>query len=132
MSRLHPGRVATVRVVEEDGASGDDEWRTNGRRLIVALLAGSPRVADAGQGMARVDARGWDRRGGDAALGQVLHRAAAEAGFTGIGVGIADVPVASDAAARLAAAGAGEGSADGCAVRIVEPGGAREFPAPLP
>lgn len=131
MSRLHPGRVATVRVaVEEDGASGEDEWRAIGRRLIVALLAGSPRVADAGHGMARVDARGWGRRGGDPALGRVLCRAAAEAGFTGIGVGIADVPVASDAAAYLAAgASAGEPAE---AVRIVEPDGAREFLAPLP
>ena len=135
MSRLHPGRVATVQVaVEGDGASGDDERQAIGRRLIVALLAGSPRVADAGHGMARVDARGWDRRGGDPALGRTLRRAAAEAGFTGIGVGIADVPVASDAAAYLAAgASAGDpagASADG--VRIVEPGGAREFLAPLP
>lgn len=131
MSRLHPGRVATVRVaVEEDGASGEDEWRTIDRRLIVALLAGSPRVADAGHGMARVDARGWGRRGGDPALGRVLRRAAAEAGFTGIGVGIADVPVASDAAAYLATGASAGEPAD--AVRIVEPGGAREFLAPLP
>lgn len=131
MSRLHPGRVATVRVaVEGDGASGDDEWQTTGRRLIVALLAGSPRVADAGHGMARVDARGWGRIGGDPALGRTLRRAAAEAGFTGIGVGIADVPVASDAAAHLAASAAADEPAD--AVRIVEPGGAREFLAPLP
>ncbi|HSM14886.1 MAG TPA: hypothetical protein VLA66_12540, partial [Thermoanaerobaculia bacterium] len=138
VSRVHPGRVATVRVaVEGDGASGDDEWQTIGRRLIVALLAGSPRVADAGYGMARVDARGWGRRGGDPALGQVLRRAAAEAGFTGIGVGIADVPVASDAAAYLAAGAAAGEPADGNAVpgrgvRIVEPGAAREFLAPLP
>lgn len=131
VSRLHPGRVATVRVaVEGDGASGDDEWQTTGRRLIVALLAGSPRVADAGHGMARVDARGWGRRGGDPALGRTLRRAAAEAGFTGIGVGIADVPVASDAAAHLAASASAGEPAD--AVRIVEPGGAREFLAPLP
>lgn len=138
MSRLRPGRIATVRVaVEEDGASGDVEWQAIGRRLIVALLAGSPRVADAGHGMARVDARGWGRRGGDPALGQVLRRAAAEAGFTGIGVGIADVPVASDAAAYLATGASAGGPADGIAasgrgVRIVEAGGAREFLAPLP
>lgn len=136
MSRLHPGRVATVRVaMAGDGAPGDDERRTIGRRLTVALLAGSPRVADVGHGMARVDARGWGRRGGDPALARVLRRAAAEAGFTGIGVGIADVPVASDAAAYLAAEASGESTGavvPGRGVRIVEPGGAREFLAPLP
>ena len=131
MSRLHPGRVATVRVtVEEGGTSGEDEWPTIGRRLIVTLLAGSPRVADAGCGMARVDARGWARRGGEPALGRTLRQAVARAGFTGIGVGIADVPVASDAAAYLAA-GASAGEPAGT-VQIVEPGGAREFLAPLP
>jgi protein ImuB len=135
VSRLHPVRVATVRVaVEKDGRSGEEGWPTLGRRLIVALLAGSPRVADAGPGMARVDARGWDRRGGEPALGRTLRRAAAEAGFTGIGVGIADVPVASDAAAYLAAAGESDGAPDtgGRDVRIVAPGGAREFLALLP
>ena len=125
MSRLHPGRVATVRVQVDEGEASDEAgWPESGRRLITALLAGSPRVADAGPGMARVDARGWDRRGGEPALGRVLRQAAADAGFTGIGVGIADVPVAADAAARLAAPGGD--------IRIVAPGGARDFLAPLP
>lgn len=128
MSRLHPARLATVRVA----ALPDDP--TAGPRLASALLAGSPRVAGAGPGQARVDARGWERLGGEPALARTLWRAAREAGFEGIGIGVADVAVASDAAAALAsAAGNGDAGEDGDAprVRIVAPGRAREFLGPL-
>ncbi len=126
MSRAHPARIATVRVA---GAGGDDSGPEAGRRLAAALLAGSPRIALAGPGLARVDARGWDRRGGEPALGRTLRNAAEEAGFAGIGVGIADVPVAADAAARLGADGE-DGPDRG--ILIVEPERARAFLAPLP
>jgi protein ImuB len=130
-------RVATVRVDPEAWPAGG-EAAGGGRRLATALLAGSPRVCAVAPHLARVDARGWGRLGGEGALAEALRRAAVGAGFTGIGVGIADVPVAADAAARLAAftAGketkteAGDGSGDG--TRIVVPGGARAFLAPLP
>lgn len=128
MSRIHPARVATVRVTPDPRR--EDE--AAGRRLAAALLAGSPRVCAVAPHLARVDARGWGRRGGEVALAQTLRQAALAAGFAGIGVGIADVPVASDAAARLAAFAAPEpGDAD-TAIRIVTPGGARAFLAPLP
>lgn len=126
MSRTHPARVATVRVNFEEA---EEEWPDAGRRLAAALLAGSPRIALAGRGLARVDARGWERRGGDPALGRTLRTAAEEAGFSGVGVGIADVPVAADAAARLAA-GSSTGRHRG--ILIVEPGRSRAFLAPLP
>lgn len=70
----------------------------------------------------RVDARGWERLGGEPALGRVLIEALEEAGMRGIGVGIGDVAVVADAAARLAAPGP----------IIVPPGGGREFLASLP
>ncbi len=70
----------------------------------------------------RVDARGWERLGGEPALGRVLIEALEEAGMRGIGVGIGDVAVVADAAARLAAPGP----------IIVPSGGGREFLAPLP
>lgn len=126
MSRTHPARVATVRVSLE---GTDGTWSDAGRRLAAALLAGSPRVALAGPGLARVDARGWDRRGGESALARTLRDAAEETGFPGVGVGVADVPVAADAAARMAA-GTGDGEDRG--ILIVESGRARAFLAPLP
>jgi len=92
-------------------------------RLAVALLAGSPRVAVVGPGWSRVDARGWDRRGGEVALAHTLQQAAQEADFGHVRVGVADTAVVADAAAAVA----GESG-----IRIVEPGGAREFLAPLP
>lgn len=139
MSRLHPARLATVRVAvpPDDPAAGP--------RLASALLAGSPRVAGVGPGQARVDARGWERLGGEPALARTLRRAAREAGFERIGIGVADVAVASDAAAALASAGrngnaheaaGGNGDArgggDAARVRIVAPGRSREFLGPLP
>lgn len=128
MSRIHPARVATVRVTPD--SRRDDE--AAGHRLAAALLAGSPRVCAVASHLARVDARGWERRGGDVALARTLRQATLDAGFAGIGVGIADVPVASDAAARLAAfAAPGREGAD-TAIHIVAPGGARAFLAPLP
>lgn len=136
MSRVHPARVATVRVEPIPEPSGDEAVAFS-RRLATVLLAGSPRICAVAPHLARVDARGWERRGGEAALAVTLQRAAAGAGFTGIGVGVADVPVAADAAARLAAftAAADPEAADaevGGGVRIVVPGGARAFLAPLP
>jgi protein ImuB len=128
VSRIHPARVATVRVTP--GPRRDDE--AAGHRLAAALLVGSPRVCAVASHLARVDARGWGRRGGDVALARTLRQATLDAGFAGIGVGIADVPVASDAAARLAAfAAPGRDGAD-TAIHIVAPGGARAFLAPLP
>lgn len=110
-------RIASVRV---DPADGEED----GSRLAAALLEGSPRVAGAGPGLCRADARGWRRReGGEAELGRRLREAAREAGFTGVGVGVADVAVAADAAARRA-------PADG--VLVVPPGRAADFLAPLP
>jgi protein ImuB len=52
--------------------------------------------------LGRVDARGWERLGGEKALGRVLLEALREAGMRGIGIGIGDVAVVADAAARLA------------------------------
>lgn len=157
-------RVASVRAPDlregadrgaKDPAAGDARIsvREATRRLAAALLAGSPRVMAAGPGLVRVDARGWERRGGEGALGRTLRQAARQAGFE-VGVGVADTPVAADAAAALAAAedgsgdapadgpggGAGDGPADagptardgGPGVLIVPPGEARAFLAPLP
>lgn len=126
MSRMHPARIAAVRVKLE---GTEEMWPDAGRRLAAALLAGSPRVALAGPGLARVDARGWDRRGGEPALGRTLRNAAEGTEFSGVGVGVADVPVAADAAARLAAS-AEDGPNRG--ILIVQPGRTRAFLAPLP
>ena len=51
--KASPGRVATVRVEES-------EDHADGPRLATFLLTGSPRVAPAGPGACRVDARGWE------------------------------------------------------------------------
>lgn len=157
-------RVAAVRAPELQLREDDDARplvREATRRLAVALLAGSPRVMAAGPGLVRVDARGWERRGGEEALGRTLRETARQAGFE-VGVGVADTPVAADAAAALAAAaddgpcdgwsavrerpagepdgGSGDGPVDagpaardgGPGVLIVPPGEARAFLAPLP
>lgn len=137
-------RIASVRVDASGGTPSPGEAT---RRLAVALLEGSPRVACAAPGLCRADARGWRRReGGEAELGRRLRDAAREAGFEGIDVGVADAAVAADAAARLAAAGRGAGHpgleprggraaplhapADG--VLVVSPGRDTDFLAPLP
>lgn len=129
-------RIATVRVRGTPGAGGP------GGRLTRVLLAGSPRVLLAGPTLGRLDARGWDRRGGEEELARVLREAARREGLAGARVGIADVAVAADAAARVAGsegadvAGAGravaEDDPEGTPVRVVPPGGARGFLAPLP
>ncbi|MFQ5747074.1 MAG: hypothetical protein ACE5HF_07640 [Gemmatimonadota bacterium] len=121
-------RIASVLV---DAAAVDPTRTTD---LTVALLAGSPRVAVAGPGLRRVDAGGWGRRGGEEALAHVLCETARSAGFPDVLVGVADVAVASDAAARLAGR---PDRACGFARRgpgtvIVAPGAARPFLAPLP
>ena len=72
--------------------------------------------------LGRVDARGWERLGGEKALGRVLLEALREAGMRGIGIGIGDVAVVADAAARLADPGP----------IIVPPEKGREFLASLP
>lgn len=135
------GRIATVRLDVRPGGGGDLR-----RRLSRVLLAGSPRIMLAGPTLGRLDARGWGRRGGGEALGRALLEAARREGLAGASVGIADVAVAADAAARVAAAGSagdddGEGEADvggegtGEArrpIRVVPADGARAFLAPLP
>ena len=115
VSRLRPARIASVRA--------DPSAEDTPHRLAVALLAGSPRVAVVGPGWSRVDARGWDRRGGEGALARTLRQAAEEAGFRHVRVGVADTAVTADAAAVVA----GESG-----VLIVAPGASREFLAPLP
>lgn len=128
------GRIASVLTpdLREAGDSGAT------RRLAAALLAGSPRVMVEGPGRCRADAGGWERRGGEEALARALLVAASRAGGRA-GVGVADGPVAADAAARLAlgdaSGGAGEGKDRAPSeerVRIVPPGGSRAFLAPLP
>lgn len=95
MSRVFPARVASVRVDQEDIPHDPMPMAT-------ALLAASPRVAVAGPGLWRADARGWERRGGDVALAHALRIAASGAGTFRVGIGVADVPVAADAAAEIA------------------------------
>ncbi len=89
-----PSRVATV-LTERSAEPPADA------RLATALLAGSPRVARVGPGACRVDARGWERCGGEMALTRALGKGAAEAGFTVSGIGVGDVAVVADAAALL-------------------------------
>ena len=95
---IAPSRVATVLTTEGSALSIDP----GGTRLATALLAGSPRVAPVGSGACRVDARGWDRRGGESALVRTLRKAVLQAGFTRAWAGVADVAVVADAAAVLA------------------------------
>lgn len=120
------GRIATVRL---DAGAGPEEDGDLRRRLSRVLLAGSPRILLAGPTLGRLDARGWDRRGGEEALARVLLEAARREGIAGASVGVADVAVAADAAARVAADDASGGP--GAPVRVVPPGGARAFLAPL-
>lgn len=129
-------RVASVRapsLAPPAGSGGPGDAGDDGtRRLAAALLAGSPRVMVAAPGLCRVDARGWERRGGEAALARALLAAARETAPRAA-VGIADVAVAADVAARVAASrsgSAGEAAADPWLA--VPPGEARAFLAPLP
>ncbi|MFQ5529493.1 MAG: hypothetical protein ACE5FP_04020 [Gemmatimonadota bacterium] len=115
MTRLRPARIASVRV--------DSEVAAESYHLAVVLLAGSPRVAVVDSAWCRVDARGWDRRGGEPALVGTLRRAAEEAGYRGVRIGVADTAVVADAATVVV----GKSGA-----RIVEAGGGREFLSPLP
>lgn len=117
-------RVASVWVRTPEDADlrevgGADEA---GARLAASLLAVSPRVWSVGPGRCRADARGWERLGGEEELGRALARAARKGGRSEVRVGIADVAMAADAAARLAAGDP----------RIVPPGAAERFLAPLP
>ena len=131
---MSPDRVATVLVAE----GGDPVDRA---RLAAALLSGSPRVAPAGPGACRADARGWDRRGGEDALVRALRRGTAEAGFTETWVGVGDVAIVADSAALLARELEGRGEdalsfpgviAGGEGAILVAPGAGRMFLAPLP
>ncbi|MDH3427938.1 MAG: hypothetical protein OEM23_05830 [Gemmatimonadota bacterium] len=115
MTRLRPARIATVRV--------DSEVADEAYHLAVALLAGSPRVAIVDRGWCRVDARGWSRRGGEPALADTLRRAAEQAGYPSVRIGVADTAVVADAAAMVI----GESG-----TRIVDSGGGREFLSSLP
>lgn len=128
-----PSRVATVLAVSSDDPG-------TAARLATALLAGSPRVAPAGPGACRVDARGWERRGGEAALLDALRAGAAVAGFEETWMGVADTAVVADAAARLAHDLVGHAKfphppnvahRDGSGI-IVSPGEGAAFLAPLP
>lgn len=133
-----PSVAASGDSIREGGGGNADGTRA----LAAALLAGSPRVMIAGPGLCRADAGGWERRGGEEALARRLLSAARGAAHgSGVGVGVADVAVAADAAARLAASGsarppastrpsARDGTAGACLV--VPPGETRAFLAPLP
>lgn len=123
------GRIATLRIRGTAPGSGAERGDLRAR-LTRALLAGSPRIALAGPRTGRLDARGWERRGGEEELARRLLRAADGAGLPGAGVGVADVAVAADAAARMALETVGDTGAP--AVRIVPAGGSRSFLAPLP
>lgn len=128
------GRIASIRIARPPDAPA--------HRLAAALLEASPRVMVAAPDLCRADARGWERRGGEAAFARAVHAAAG----VRVGVGIADVRVAADAAAAMAVreGRGGDGplpptSADATPVdtgpsrtRIVPPGEARSFLAPLP
>lgn len=91
-------RVASVCVP----ALGEDGDLARTRELAAALFEATPRVAVAGPGLCRADARGWERRGGGEALARRLHRAVRRREVDPAGVGIAGSGVAADAAARLA------------------------------
>ncbi len=121
MSRPFPARVASVRFATD----GTTDGAADASRAAASLLAASPRVAAAGPGLCRADARGWERRGGEAALARALRASASAAGLGVTGVGIADVPVAADAAALLSAERGG-------APVIVPAGGAARFLSALP
>ncbi len=75
-----------------------------------------------GNGLCRLDAGGWARRGGEEAFVRRVRMVAAEAGFPAARVGLADTGIVADAASRLAAA----------EPRIVPPGHGRAFLASLP
>lgn len=116
-----PSRIASVWI--------PDVSEEAGRELTAALLEASPRVMRAATGLWRVDAAGWERRGGERGLARVLREAAGAAGAPGSRVGVADVPVAADAAARVA--GEPEGSLED-PIRVVPAGESRGFLASLP
>lgn len=118
MSRVFPSRVASIRVDRE-------EILPDPMPMATALLAASPRVAVAGPGLWRADARGWERRGGDVALAHALWLAASGAGASRAGIGVADVPVVSDAAAEIAVGRAER-------VLVVPSGDTQRFLAGLP
>lgn len=128
--------MATVLTIEGPLHAGD----SGGTRLAAALLAGSPRVAPVRPGVCRVDARGWERRGGESALVRTLREAVFQAGFTKAWVGVANVAVVADAAAMLARRLEGQtpdvsslprGVVHGEGSIIVPPGAGPAFLSPL-
>ncbi len=88
-----------------------------------------------------MDARGWERRGGEPALVRTLREAVLQAGFTRAWVGVASVAVVADAAAMVArrldgrksdvAALTGGVAHEEFAI-IVSPDAGPEFLSPLP
>jgi hypothetical protein len=121
-------RIGSVRVassgpeVPRASSSGTSSSRAGVQSLMAPLLKGSSRIMLVDPELGRVDARGWERLGGEKALGRVLLEALREAGMCGIGIGIGDVAVVADAAARLADPGP----------IIVPPGKGMKFLASLP
>lgn len=93
MRGVGASRIASVRAASSGAGA---------QALMAPLLKGSPRVMLIGPESGRVDARGWGRLGGEKALGRVLIEALEKAGLRDIGVGIGDVAVVADVAARLA------------------------------
>ena len=93
-----------------------------GTELAAALLAASPRVSRAGLGAFWLDARGWDRRGGERAFVDATRAAALAAGYPEARIGVADTAAAARAATRL----------KGRAVCQVPPRGDARFLATLP
>ncbi len=69
--------------------------------LAASLLAASPRVSRAGLGAFWLDARGWDRRGGERAFIEAARAAALAAGYPAARIGVADTAAAARAATRL-------------------------------
>ena len=124
-------RVASVCLP----ALGEDGDLTRTRELATALFEATPRVAVAGPGLCRADARGWERRGGGEALARRLHRAVRRREADPAGVGIAGSGVAADAASRLAILReewGGDGSGGDEPTVIVPAGEEAAFLASLP
>lgn len=113
-------RIAGVYLPGAERGAGTG--KKEDRRLAVALLDASPRIAGVGPGSWRLDARGWDRRGGEEALADRIGRVVRTAGFSKARVGLADGGMSAGVAARLAVT----------VPLIVPPGESRTFLAPLP
>lgn len=90
-------RIASI-FVAASGRAG--EARIG--RLAASLLAASPRVSVADPEICRLDARGWERLGGEPALVRFIRSIAVEGGVPGARIGVADGVIAADVAARSA------------------------------